>query len=29
MTTEDFQRTIEEYRKTKEVIEKIRYGQYL
>jgi len=29
VTTEDFQRTIEEYRKTKEVIEKIRYGQYL
>jgi transitional endoplasmic reticulum ATPase len=29
VTTEDFQRTIEEYRKTKEIIEKIRYGQYL
>ena len=29
VTTEDMQRTIEEYRKTKEVIEKIRYGQYL
>jgi transitional endoplasmic reticulum ATPase len=27
--TEDLQRTIEEYRKTKEIIEKIRYGQYL
>jgi hypothetical protein len=23
------QRAIEEYRKTKEIIEKIRYGQYL
>ena len=29
VTTENMQRTIEEYRKTKEVIEKIRYGQYL
>jgi ATP-dependent 26S proteasome regulatory subunit len=29
VTTEDMQRIIEEYRKTKEVIEKIRYGQYL
>jgi len=29
VTTEDVQRTIEDYRKTKEVIEKIRYGQYL
>jgi len=29
VTTEDMQRTIEEYRKTKEIIEKIRYGQYL
>jgi transitional endoplasmic reticulum ATPase len=29
VSTEDMQRTIEEYRKTKEVIEKIRYGQYL
>jgi transitional endoplasmic reticulum ATPase len=29
VTTEEFQRTIEEYRKTKEIIEKIRYGQYL
>jgi transitional endoplasmic reticulum ATPase len=29
VTTEDMQRSIEEYRKTKEVIEKIRYGQYL
>jgi transitional endoplasmic reticulum ATPase len=29
VTTEDMQRAIEEYRKTKEVIEKIRYGQYL
>ena len=29
VTTEDFQRTIEDYRKTKEIIEKIRYGQYL
>jgi transitional endoplasmic reticulum ATPase len=29
VTTEDMQRTIEEYRKTKETIEKIRYGQYL
>ncbi len=28
-TAEDMQRTIEEYRKTKEIIEKIRYGQYL
>ncbi len=29
VSTEDLQRIIEEYRKTKEVIEKIRYGQYL
>ncbi len=29
VSTEDMQRIIEEYRKTKEVIEKIRYGQYL
>ncbi len=29
VATEDMQRTIEEYRKTKEIIEKIRYGQYL
>jgi transitional endoplasmic reticulum ATPase len=29
VTTEELQRAIEEYRKTKEVIEKIRYGQYL
>jgi ATP-dependent 26S proteasome regulatory subunit len=29
VTTEELQRTIEEYRKTKEIIEKIRYGQYL
>jgi ATP-dependent 26S proteasome regulatory subunit len=29
VTTEDLQHAIEEYRKTKEVIEKIRYGQYL
>jgi transitional endoplasmic reticulum ATPase len=29
VTTEDVQRTIEDYRKTKEIIEKIRYGQYL
>jgi len=29
VTTEDMQHTIEDYRKTKEVIEKIRYGQYL
>ncbi len=29
VTTEDMQRTIEDYRKTKELIEKIRYGQYL
>ncbi len=29
VTTEDMQRTIEDYRKTKEIIEKIRYGQYL
>jgi len=27
--TEDMQRAIEDYRKTKEIIEKIRYGQYL
>ena len=29
VTTEELQHAIEEYRKTKEVIEKIRYGQYL
>jgi ATP-dependent 26S proteasome regulatory subunit len=29
VSTEDMQRTIEEYRKTQEIIEKIRYGQYL
>jgi len=29
VTTDDMQRAIEEYRKTKEIIEKIRYGQYL
>lgn len=29
VTTEDIQRTLEEYRKTKEIVEKIRYGQYL
>ncbi len=29
VTTEDLQHAIESYRKTKEVIEKIRYGQYL
>jgi transitional endoplasmic reticulum ATPase len=29
VTTEDVQRAIEDYRKTKEIIEKIRYGQYL
>jgi len=29
VSTDDLQRTIEEYRKTKEIIEKIRYGQYL
>jgi len=29
VTTEDMQRAIEDYRKTKEIIEKIRYGQYL
>jgi transitional endoplasmic reticulum ATPase len=29
VTAENMQHTIEEYRKTKEVIEKIRYGQYL
>lgn len=29
VTTEDLQKVIEEYRRTKEVIEKIRYGQYL
>jgi transitional endoplasmic reticulum ATPase len=29
VTTEDMQRTIEEYRKTKEIIEKLHYGQYL
>ena len=29
VTTDDMQRAIEYYRKTKEIIEKIRYGQYL
>ncbi len=29
VTKEDFQRTIEDYRKTKEIVEKIRFGQYL
>ncbi|HSB82094.1 MAG TPA: hypothetical protein VLM91_25205, partial [Candidatus Methylomirabilis sp.] len=29
VSTENMQRTIEDYRKTKEIIEKIRYGQYL
>jgi len=29
VTTEDMQHAIEDYRRTKEVIEKIRYGQYL
>jgi hypothetical protein len=29
VTTTDMQRAIENYRKTKEIIEKIRYGQYL
>ena len=29
VTTEDMQQAIEDYRKTKEIIEKIRYGQYL
>ncbi len=29
VTTDDMQRAIEDYRKTKEIIEKIRYGQYL
>jgi ATP-dependent 26S proteasome regulatory subunit len=29
VTTEDMQRAVEDYRKTKEIIEKIRYGQYL
>lgn len=29
VTTEDMQRAIEDYRKTKDVVEKIRYGQYL
>ena len=29
VTTADMQRAIENYRKTKEIIEKIRYGQYL
>ena len=29
VTTEDLQHAIEDYRKTKEIIEKIRYGQYL
>jgi transitional endoplasmic reticulum ATPase len=29
VTTEDMQRAIEDYRRTKEIIEKIRYGQYL
>jgi hypothetical protein len=29
VSTEDIQRVLEQYRRTKEVIEKIRYGQYL
>ncbi len=29
VSTEDIQKVIENYRRTKEVIEKIRYGQYL
>jgi transitional endoplasmic reticulum ATPase len=29
VTTEDMQQAIEDYRRTKDVIEKIRYGQYL
>ena len=29
VSTEDVQKVIEQYRRTKEVIEKIRYGQYL
>jgi transitional endoplasmic reticulum ATPase len=29
VTTEDFQRVIEDYHRTQEVVEKIRYGQYL
>jgi transitional endoplasmic reticulum ATPase len=29
VTTEDMQQAIEDYRKTKDIIEKIRYGQYL
>jgi len=29
VATEDMQRAVEDYRKTKEIIEKIRYGQYL
>lgn len=29
VTTEDLQKVIEDYRRTKEVMEKIRYGQYL
>jgi SpoVK/Ycf46/Vps4 family AAA+-type ATPase len=29
VVTEDMQRAVEDYRKTKEIIEKIRYGQYL
>ncbi len=29
VTTQEMQRAIEDYRKTKEIIEKIRYGQYL
>ncbi len=29
VSTEDIQKVIEQYRRTKEVIEKIRYGQYL
>ncbi len=29
VSTEDIQKVIEQYRRTKEVIEVIRYGQYL
>ncbi len=29
VSTEDIQKVNEQYRRTKEVIEKIRYGQYL
>jgi hypothetical protein len=29
VSTEDIQRVLEQYRRTKEVVEKIRYGQYL